>query len=199
MWERSEEVDACQNLLEEHWDPIIGVSSAVYSPRPADFGRCLRATAFYSDNMSDEQDATGVTEIPVGRHRSTGAPEPEGGFVNAAPVFPDQDPVTEGDQSDTTSRMVPEDTKGNTKAGRYIGVPVKAIDDDDDLLTYTLDGSDAAFFSIDRKNGQLKTRAPLNYEVRNTYTVVVTATDPFGAADSIVVTTTRSGTPTRSW
>jgi len=37
-------------------------------------------------------------------------------------------------------------------------------------------------------DGQLKTRAPLNYEARNAYTVVVTATDPFGASDSIVVT-----------
>ena len=83
---------------------------------------------------------------------------------------------------------MPEDTKENTKAGRYIGAPVKAIDDDDDLLIHTLGGADAAFFSIDPKNGQLKTKAPLNYEVRNTYTVVVTATDPFGAAGSIVVT-----------
>ena len=140
--------------------------------------------------MGDDQRATGVTEVPVGRHQSVGgAPEPEGGFVNAAPVFPDQDPLTEGDQSDTTSRTVPEDTKENTKAGRFIGAPVRANDADKDLLTYTLGGSDAASFGIDGKTGQLKTKAPLNYEgVRNTYTVVVTATDPFGAADSIVVT-----------
>ncbi|MYD96201.1 MAG: cadherin repeat domain-containing protein, partial [Gammaproteobacteria bacterium] len=57
-----------------------------------------------------------------------------------------------------------------------------------DLLIYTLGGQDAAFFRISRNDGQLRTRAPLNYEVRSTYTVEVTATDPFGAADSIVVT-----------
>ena len=34
------------------------------------------------------------------------------------------------------------------------------------------------------------TSAPLNYEARSSYTVVVTATDPFGAAASIVVTIT---------
>ena len=34
----------------------------------------------------------------------------------------------------------------------------------------------------------MMTRAPLDYEIKNTFTVVVTATDPFGAADSIVVT-----------
>ena len=93
VWARSAEVDACQDSPVGGWDPIIGVSSAVYAPRPADFGRCLRATAFYTDNMGDDQDAMGVTEVPVGRHESAGgAPEPDGGFVNAAPVFPDQDP-----------------------------------------------------------------------------------------------------------
>ena len=189
VWARSAEVSACQDSPDGGWDPIIGVSSAVYAPRPEDFGRCLRAMAFYSDNMGDDQRAHGVTEVPVGRHGSAaGAPGPEGGFVNAAPVFPDQDPLTEGDQSDTTSRTVPEDTKENTKAGRLIGAPVEAIDDDKDLLTYTLDGADATLFRIDSKTGQLKTKAALNYEDRSTYTVVVTATDPFGAADSIVVT-----------
>ena len=165
------------------WGPIVGASSAVYAPRPEDFGKCLRATAFYSDNMDDDEEATGVSEVPVGRHGSDGATEPEGGFVNAAPVFPDQDPLTEGDQSDTTSRTVPE----NTPAGQNIGAPVEAIDDDDDLPIYTLAGADASLFRIDRETGQLKTGPPLNFEARNTYTVVVTATDPFGASDSIVV------------
>ncbi len=189
VWARSDEVDACQDSPVGGWDPIIGVSSAVYAPRLDDDGRCLRATAFYSDNMDDDQRAMRVTEVPVGRHQPAGAaPEPDDGFVNAAPVFPDQDPVTDGDQSDATSRTVPEDTKENTKAGRSIGAPVRAIDDDDDLLIYTLTGAGATLFSIDSKTGQLKTKAALNYEARNTYTVVVTATDPFGAADSIVVT-----------
>ena len=120
----------------------------------------------------------------MGRHRSTETPEPEGGFVNAAPVFPDQDPFTEGDQSDSTSRTVPE----NTLAGRSIGDPIRAFDDDKDLLIYKLSGADAAFFRISRNDGQLMTRAPLDYEIKNTFSVVVTATDPFGAADSIVVT-----------
>ena len=34
----------------------------------------------------------------------------------------------------------------------------------------------------------MKTEAPLNFEVRSNYSVVVTATDPFGAMDSIQVT-----------
>ena len=34
----------------------------------------------------------------------------------------------------------------------------------------------------------MKTEVALNFEVRNSYSVVVTATDPFGAMDSIQVT-----------
>ena len=168
------------------WNRIAGASAAVYAPKPSDVGRCLRATAIYVDNVGRaEEQATGVLEVPVGRHRSSDTGQAsDSGFVNAAPVFPDQDFLTEGDQSDTTSREAPE----NTKAGRNIGAPVSAQDEDDDLLVYTLSGADAASFGIGRNNGQLKTKAPLNYEARNSYTVVVTATDPFGAMDSIVVT-----------
>ena len=125
-----------------------------------------------------------MLEVPVRGRQSAGtALIPDSGFANAAPVFPDQDFLTEGDQSDRTSRKVTE----NTKAGRNIGSPVSAGDDDGDLLIYTLGGVDAVSFRISRNNGQLKTRAPLNYEARNSYTVVVTATDPSGAMDSILV------------
>ena len=99
-----------------------------------------------------------MSEVPVGSRRSAGDSEPQqGGFVNAAPVFPDQDPFTEGDQSDSTSRTVPE----NTMAGSSIGDPIRAIDDDNDLLIYKLSGADAAFFRIARNDGRLMTRAPL--------------------------------------
>ena len=59
---------------------------------------------------------------------------------------------------------------------------------DDALLIYKLSGTDSAFFDISRNNGQLMTKASLNYEARNSYSVVVTVTDPSGAADSIQVT-----------
>ena len=168
------------------WSMIAGESSAVYAPRPVDVGRCLRATAFYIDNVGRAQDkATGVLEVPVGRHGSfdTG-PVSDSGVVNAAPVFPDQDFNTAGDQSERTSRDVEE----NTMTGRNIGAAIRAQDEDDDLLIYTLAGPDAEFFRIGRNDGQLKTEARLNYEARSSYTVVVTATDPFGALDSIQVT-----------
>ena len=149
--------------------------------------RCLRVRAVYTDNIdvADEQ-MVGVLEVPVKGRKRADTPAPEPGFVNAAPVFPDQDFLTEGDQTDRTSRVVAE----NMEAGMYIGDPVAAHDDDGDLLIYTLGGEDAASFRVSRKDGQLKTKAPLNYETQSSYTVVVTATDPFGAAASILVTIT---------
>ena len=168
------------------WTPIGGASSAVYAPKAADFGRCLRVRADYTDALDDtELEAPGVLEVPVGRHGSADTtPTSDGGFVNAAPAFPDQDLLTPGVQNAETSRQVPE----NTKAAQPIGSPVSAGDADDDLLIYTLGGPDAAYFDISRNNGQIRTRRPLNYEERNIYTVIVTATDPFGAAASILVT-----------
>ena len=207
VWEWSVEVTRngdlpeCQDESGPLWKTIAEATSAVYVPKAADVGRCLRTTAIYTDNVPnppgagddgacvvsevEDDEACGVSEVPVGRHGSFGTtPASDGGFVNAPPVFPDQDYTTEGDQSDSTSREVPE----NSEKERSIGPPVSAQDEDDDLLIYTLSGADAASFSIGRNNGQLSTKVPLNFEVRNSYTVVVTATDPFGAMDSIVVT-----------
>ncbi len=201
-WERSDEVTVSERgipLFECENDPatpgidgvggwtaISGATAAVYTPTQADAGRCLRATAIYTDNIGNRNDeATGILEVParVGHSDDTDR-QADSGFVNVAPVFPDQDFLTEGDQSETTTREVAE----NTEAERSIGQAVSARDDDDDLLIYTLGGADAASFSISRNTGQLMTKADLDYEDRSSYTVVVTVTDPFGATDSIVVT-----------
>ena len=59
------------------------------------------------------------------------------------------------------------------------------------VLTYTLSGTDAALFDIDRGTGQLRTKAKLNYETNeDSYMVTVTATDSDGLSDSIDVTIT---------
>ena len=160
------------------WTPIDGASAAVYTPKPADVGRCLQAKATYTDNIESPGDAPhrtrGVSEAPV----------QDSSPANAAPKFVDQDLNSPGDQSDRTSRKIAE----NTDPEESIGTPVSAFDEDDELLLYTLGGADASFFDILRNDGQLKTKASLNFEARNSYAVVVTATDPSGASDSIQVT-----------
>ncbi len=93
--------------------------------------------------------------------------------VNNAPVFVD----------DSTTRSVSE----NTEAGVNIGAAISATDEDDDTLTYTLGGTDAAAFDIDSETGQLKTKAALDYETKDTYTVTVTVSDT-ALTDTITVT-----------
>ena len=193
LWERTENdrlapSAKCEGIeANEVWLPIGDALSAVYAPKPTDVGRCLRATAFYTDSLDDTVlDATGVLEFPT---EGVKTDDPDSGLpsVNAAPEFPDQDFLTPGVQSDRTSREVAE----NTKAAQPIGAPVKADDADEDhrdKLIYTLGGPDARAFDIVRKTGQIRTWLPLNYEARNTYTVVVTARDPVGATASIQVT-----------
>ena len=93
--------------------------------------------------------------------------------VNDAPAF---DPGT-------ATRDVPE----NTPADQDIGEPVEATDrDSGDTLTYSLDATSAELFAID-SSGQLKTKAPLDYETKDSYSVTVKATDSAQASDEVPV------------
>ena len=96
---------------------------------------------------------------------------------NVAPEFP---------ASEDGARSVPE----NTVAGADIGNPVAASDSHNGALTYALSGTDAAAFDIISATGQLQTKAALDYETKDSYTVTVTATDEAGLSDSIDVTIT---------
>ncbi len=100
-------------------------------------------------------------------------------ITNSPPVF---------DDGESTTRSVVE----NTASGQNIGEPVAATDDDtDDILTYTLEGTDASSFSIVSTSGQLQTNAALDYETKTSYSVTVKVTDDSGASndsDTIAVT-----------
>ncbi len=87
-------------------------------------------------------------------------------------------------RSTATERSIQE----NTVAGSDIGAPVMATDANGETLTYTLSGTDAASFDIEATTGQLKTKAPLNYEAKDSYRVTVTARDPGRLSDTITVT-----------
>ncbi len=137
---------------------IASATAASYTPVAADMGMYLRATASYTDRRGSGKQAF--------------SPSLQ---VNNPPVFP---------LGEAGERSVPEDTP----AGENVGDPVTASDANDDTLTYSLDGSDAGSFSIVAATGQLRTRAALDYETTNTYTVNVTATDPVGDSATVTVT-----------
>ena len=100
-----------------------------------------------------------------------------------------------------------ENTKGN------LGDPLTASDADNDLLRYSISGTDADCFSIDKTSGQLSLNAERDYETtlakckddgdartevssgagnpeNNVYTVTVAATDPSGAIGTETVKVT---------
>ena len=115
------------------------------------------------DETVDTDDLTLVTyhiETDVDEHR--------------APAF----------DTESTTRSVAE----NTGSDVSIGTAVSATDaDDDDTLTYTLGGTDAAACEIDSTNGQLRTKSALDYETKTSYSVAITASDG-KKSDSITVT-----------
>ncbi len=71
-----------------------------------------------------------------------------------------------------------------------VGDPVAATDRNGDDVTYSMSGNDASLFDIDSSTGQIKVGAgtALDYETRDSYSVVVRASDPTGAADIATVT-----------
>ena len=148
---------------------IPNADNETYDPLDSDIGAYLRATVTYKDPESRQ-----ITKMANVRS----------GYVvlrlasnNNSPEFPDQDPDTVGDQSDTATREVAE----NTEAGENIGAPVRATDaDSGQKLTYTLGVDSADVFDIDWATGQLKTKAALDEETGPSYTVTVRATDPAG-------------------
>ena len=154
---------ATSEFAEGPWDDIAGETSASYTPVAGDAGSFLQATASYDDAAGEGKSASAVSDAPVG--------------TNRAPEFP----------AETAARTVPDSTapRGN------VGDPVVATDPDDDTLTYTLGGADAASFAIDG-TGQITVAAgtTLDARTKDTYTVVVTATDPSDEIDTITVTIT---------
>ena len=168
---------------------IDGATSPTYTPAADDVDDCLQATATYEDNILTESQSSGTAStIPTDEGNMTATVMERAVQIadaaNTAPEFPDQDADTSGDQSDSTTREVAE----NTKADTALGVEIEATDRNTDLLIHTLGGDDGDSFGIDRDNGQLKTKDALNYEEKDTYSLTITATDPSGATDTIAVT-----------
>ncbi len=167
---------------------ISGATSDTYTPKgatednpatalideedPGDEGLYLRAMVTYRDDALADADDDVAAEAD-----SVNAVRVEPG-VNADPVF---------------EAGITREVAENTKEGGTVGGPVRATDPDDDVLTYTLTGgADMGSFKMSN-DGQITVGkgTKLDYEGgQRTYVVEVTATDPFDASDSTMVTIT---------
>ena len=145
---------------------IEDATSETYTPVDEDIGAYLRAMVTYEDTEGAGKTARMKSMYSVQGVRGS----------NSAPEFAeDQDPVEDGVQGEAEREVVE-----NTAAGKTVGSPVTAEDEDGDNLTYTLEGTNAASFDINWATGQILTKGELDYDVvaDRTYTVVVRATDP---------------------
>ena len=169
MWERA---DAAAFGEGDMVTTIEGATSAAYTPAHADTGKWLRATAMYTDPEGEDSAAVVSTNTVVGSNRP--------------PTFADDEDTTEIDES--MNREITRD-EGKFETDTTLGVPVAAVDPDTDSLTYGLSG-DAAPFKINRSGGQLSIRAgtTLDHETKDSYVVMVTATDPSGLSATVTVT-----------
>ena len=135
------------------WTTIEADHSGIHTPVDNDAGSYLRVTTSYTDGEGTGKTTRAVSLNPVheleDNHASTFRP------------------------TETGIRTVPE----NTSPGTEIGEPFTAVDDHDHVLTYSLEGADADSFEIDTTTGQLFTKAPLDYEQKKLYSVVVTVHD----------------------
>ena len=161
VWERSSNRST--------WTEIDGETSNSYTPVDDDMNNYLRVRVTYIDGHA-ESGGKNLQREATNRVRAASG-------NNNRPLFSDA----------TTTRTVQE----NTAAGRNIGTPIVATDVDNDPLTYSLDAAGDSVFAIDRKSGQLRTKAELDREKTSSYAVIVTATDPSGDSDSIDVTIRR--------
>ena len=183
------------------WIPIDGTGTASYTPTGDDVGHYLQATATYNDREGPTKVAsahTAGTVVDPTRPRPPPPPSPPppppspppgpssgpgpSGGGGPEPLPPGANHPPEFGEGSRTVRMVAE----NSPAGTDIGAPVTATDPEGDPLAYKLAGSSAGSFDLDTATGQLKTRAALDYESTNSYTVTVEVRDgknPEGEAD----------------
>ena len=162
---------------DNHWTPagITGTATtaATYEPvGPADVGDVLRVKASYAD---DED--TGKVAYMLSYNAVRAAPA-----SNQMPTF--------DDNADAT-RSIAEDAA----IGAVVGAPVTANDpnaDDGGKLTYTLTGTDASSFKINKMTGQITVNSVLDHEGGATstdgeYDVTVNVFDPSNATDTFEV------------
>ncbi len=153
------------------WDPVPAVTYTIYRHTSTDIEMVAEDVSGPPYTTTGTTDTYQVVAVVGG-----------GESVRSGLVLPDHPPTFPSTEDGT--RSVAENTGANVN----IGAPVTATDVNDDPLTYSLSGDDADDFSIDMSTGQLRTKAALDYETKNSYAVTVSVSD--GPADPVTLAVT---------
>ncbi len=78
---------------------------------------------------------------------------------------------------DRTASLIELRVDENTRAGQNIGSAVSASDADSNALRYSLEGPGAESFTILPSTGQIRTKSPLDFEMRQSYSLTVKVDD----------------------
>ena len=123
-------------------------------------------------NFEDPKDSNGDNIYQLVLRASSGE------FAHT--YFPVKVKVTDvlGEQPMFTDTSTTRTVDENTLAGENIGDPVEAVNPDDDPIhIYSMSGTDAASFDFSTSIGQIITRAALDYETKDSYSVRVSIRD----------------------
>ena len=172
--------DATENFSTINGDTggkIDDATTPSYTPVKANDGKFLQAAVTYTDEFSAP--GTDPNTVPNTVRMTTANAVRVDAAAKRSPRFP----------SAATERRVAE----NTPATGAVGAPVMATDEDQDdaTLTYVLEGTDSSAFTlaryeetvdnnqVTRTTGQIMVgdTTMLDYETKNSYSVVVKATD----------------------
>ena len=163
---------------------VGGATSPTYSVSGDDDGLWIHVVVSYQDKHNT---AVNPTPSVLGRTARVVQDIP---VANTAPKFNVQDPVLDGDETEHVMREVDENKK--VDIGTFSAT-------DRDLLDYELGGADKALFKLSAPSGEsnevtlqmkekLDFEAPKDADGDNAYEVSITAEDPSGAADTLMVT-----------
>ena len=143
------------------WTNITDATASSYTVQGRDVGRHLNATVAYADPQGAGKTASAKTSNPVS---------------NDPPTF-------------TTAGPVSVNINENNAVGADIGTALAATDPNDDTLTFTVEGTEAASFAIDA-NGQMTATARLDHESKSSHAFTAKVSDPAGGSDTLAVNVT---------
>ena len=182
-------ITAAINATGDNSTAIGKATSDTYTPKSSDIGSHLVAVARYMDRTEDEDNSDPDIDATVPGFGNVRFANRAFSAATAAVIDDPDNAAPEFTEGATAVRYVEE----NAETGETVGRLLMVDDQDSSTHAYTLSGPDAASFDVEAGTGggQLMTKASLDFENKDTYTVVVTVDDGSKASndtDQITVT-----------